>query len=319
MRQYNTPTADEIGIIMVEDGTDAERTTRDIVVKKIADPLQRISILHPSYIPMHYVLLFPNGQDGWHPNIALVSFDYDCNAKFFVKNSKSEEEVVHRRGGLKRVSLIQFYAFNLHVRNDEHIFHVGRLFQQFIVDGYACTKENRFNFIRHNQVNLCVDIYKGAQDALDQGDIDASQIGQKLILPLSFSGGPRQMVQLYQDAMAIVRNFSKPDLFMTFTCNLKWEEITHEFFPSQTTSNRPNFVSRVLHLKLKELLNDLEKGLLGTLVAKVWVVEFQKHSLPRVHMLLIFDDQSKLWTLEDIDNMVCVEIFYCNTYTKFLW
>jgi hypothetical protein len=30
----------------------------------------------------------------------------------------------------------------------------------------------------------------------------------------------------YLDAMAIVRAFGKPDLFITMTCNPKWEDIT---------------------------------------------------------------------------------------------
>ena len=33
------------------------------------------------------------------------------------------------------------------------------------------------------------------------------------------------MVQKYQDAMAIVRKYGKPDLFITFTCNPNWAEI----------------------------------------------------------------------------------------------
>ena len=51
--RYNTPTANEVGAIMVGDGTDTEEKTRDIIVKKKGGPLQRISILQPSYLPMH--------------------------------------------------------------------------------------------------------------------------------------------------------------------------------------------------------------------------------------------------------------------------
>jgi hypothetical protein len=48
-------------------------------------------------------------------------------------------------------------------------------------------------------------------------------------LPSSFTGGPRQMHKLYQDGMAIVRVFGKPDLFITITCNPKWPEIQNAF------------------------------------------------------------------------------------------
>jgi hypothetical protein len=33
------------------------------------------------------------------------------------------------------------------------------------------------------------------------------------------------MAQKYQDAMAIVRELGKPDVFMTMTCNPDWDEI----------------------------------------------------------------------------------------------
>ena len=41
----------------------------------------------------------------------------------------------------------------------------------------------------------------------------------------------RNMLQLYQDAMAIVRKYGEPDLFITMTCNLKWREIEENLLP----------------------------------------------------------------------------------------
>ena len=81
------------------------------------------------------------------------------------------------------------------------------------------------------------------------------------------------MTQLYQDAMGIVRNYGKPDIFLTFTCDTKWEEITQSLLLGQVANDRPDLVSRVFRMKLKELISDLEKGLLGQPVGKVWVVE----------------------------------------------
>ena len=49
--------------------------------------------------------------------------------------------------------------------------------------------------------------------------------GKRLIMPTSFVGGPRNMSQLYQDAMALIRKHGRPDLFITFTCNPKWPEL----------------------------------------------------------------------------------------------
>ena len=61
-----------------------------------------------------------------------------------------------------------------------------------------------------------------------EGDVEGSNIGKRIILPSSFMGGAKYQHQLYQDAMAIVRRFGKPDFFITFTCNPGWREITDE-------------------------------------------------------------------------------------------
>ena len=70
------------------------------------------------------------------------------------------------------------------------------------------------------------------------------------------------MVQNYQDAMAICRFYGPPDLFITFTCNTKWQEIADAlaFIPGQKPSARPDIVSRVFKLKVEELISVLKKG-----------------------------------------------------------
>ena len=47
-------------------------------------------------------------------------------------------------------------------------------------------------------------------DAVHSGDTNAKEVGRNIILP-SYTGSPRQMFELYQDAMSIVRKFGKPD------------------------------------------------------------------------------------------------------------
>lgn len=96
------------------------------------------------------------------------------------------------------------------------------------------------------------------------------------------------MHQMYQDAMAIVRRFGKPDLFITFTCNPKWPDIERNLLSGQTSTDRPDLVARVFHLKLKELLKDITvKNVFGKVIAVVYTIEFQKRGLPHAHILLI--------------------------------
>jgi len=49
----------------------------------------------------------------------------------------------------------------------------------------------------------------------------------------------RHMHEYAQDAMAYVRQYSWPDLFITFSCNSKWIEITQLLLPGQSSSDCP--------------------------------------------------------------------------------
>ena len=142
-----------------------------------------------------------------------------------------------------------------------------------------------------------------------------------IILPSTYINSPRHMTQLYQDSMAIVRDLGPPDLFVTVTCNPNWIEITRELLPYQgkyiknknyrkiVACDRPDLCSRVYNMQLKCILNDLmEKNILGKVVGKIHVIEFQKRGLPHAHILLIlhstdkprsFDDYDKLGFLQD--------------------
>jgi hypothetical protein len=90
-----------------------------------------------------------------------------------------------------------------------------------------------------------------------------------MIFPSSFQGDERAMGQLYQDAMAKIRKFGKPDLFVTFTCNPKWKEIINALLPGQTAKNRPELVTHVFNLKLDALLKDIKDNVLGNVIAKI--------------------------------------------------
>ncbi|PKY50734.1 hypothetical protein RhiirA4_546135 [Rhizophagus irregularis] len=70
--RYNTSAASDVAAIMVGDGYEVKPSNRDIVLNLCDRTLQRIFKLHPSYDPLQYVLLFPNGDDGWHLDIPLT-------------------------------------------------------------------------------------------------------------------------------------------------------------------------------------------------------------------------------------------------------
>ena len=125
----------------------------------------------------------------------------------------------------------------------------------------------RLNWLRRNQDKLRVEKYSGFRDAV-RNETDLNGVGRPVVLPSSFTGGPRYMQQLYQDAMAICRRKGKPDLFITMTCNPQWPEVQDALLPGQQANDRPDLLARVFRLKLKALIHDLTKDhVLGHCIA----------------------------------------------------
>jgi hypothetical protein len=81
------------------------------------------------------------------------------------------------------------------------------------------------------------------------------------VLPSSFIGSPKYMIENYQDTMAFCRWADYPDLFITFTRNIKWPkiEIFLSMHHSQKPEDRPDILGRVFKIKFDQLLHDLKK------------------------------------------------------------
>jgi len=73
---YNAPIVDEVGALMVGGDVD-EADTRNIVMHLTNGYFQCISPPHNAYTPLHYVLLFLYGCNGWHDDIPLNGFQWD--------------------------------------------------------------------------------------------------------------------------------------------------------------------------------------------------------------------------------------------------
>ena len=79
--------------------------------------------------------------------------------------------------------------------------------------------------------------------------LQIENIVKHIILPSSFVGSPRDMNQCYQDAMSLVKNFGKPYLFLTMTCNPSWEEIKKELLEGETSHDHLDLLTRILSWK----------------------------------------------------------------------
>jgi hypothetical protein len=159
------------------------------------------------------------------------------------------------------VSVRDYYCYKFQIRPGvfNPILHGKWLFQQFAVDMYIKIESSRLDYIRRNQDRLRANLYLGLVDSMLDGDIRAEKVGKRTMLSTSFIGGPRDMRHQYMDAMALVRKFGKPEIFLTMTCNPNWDEISRELLPGQTPQDGPHLVVRVFHAKLQELKHKLTK------------------------------------------------------------
>jgi hypothetical protein len=64
-RRYDQQTYPEIAAMVVENSVDGSVDPHAIVMRDQMNGLRVISALHASYTPLHYVLMFPFGGEGW--------------------------------------------------------------------------------------------------------------------------------------------------------------------------------------------------------------------------------------------------------------
>ncbi len=122
-RRYNLPTVDELAAIIPGDGSEPVKNDRDIVLRMHDDSLKRISQLHPSYQPLHYVLLFPHGELGWNIHMLL------------------EETETSERREQKKITQHMYYAYRLQdrptIEPNAPLYRGERLYHQYIVDAWG--------------------------------------------------------------------------------------------------------------------------------------------------------------------------------------
>uniref|UniRef100_A0A0D3AA09 Helitron helicase-like domain-containing protein n=1 Tax=Brassica oleracea var. oleracea TaxID=109376 RepID=A0A0D3AA09_BRAOL len=290
-RQYDLPTAGEIGGLIIGD-FNSEAAGKDIVLEYKSSKLQRISDLHPLFMSLQYPLLFPYGEYSYDERIP-----YDVSV-----NSKIKRECMTMR---------EYYAHQIQTRPSEGmtIIKSGKLLHQYIVDTYTATEQERLRFLRLNQKQLRAELYTNVCDALDNGDTDAAHLGKKVILPSSFTAGPCYMSEKYQDAMAICRFYGNPHLFITFTANPNWVELKEHLdaYRGDSPNNRPDLECRVFKLKLNEMLSDFKKGVFFPKPVAVFSHDQLYVALSRVTTpdgLKILDDSDNTTRKDVVTNIV---------------
>lgn len=180
--------------------------------------------------------------------------------------------------------------------------------QEWVVDAWATIEQKRLSWLRNNQQTLRADSYSSFEDAVAEG-LPLRQIGVRTVLPSSHLGSPRYMSQSYHDCMAIVTSRGKPSLFITMTTNSRWPEILEQLDAGETTSDRPDIVARVFHLKLEAVLKEIFQDMIfGQVLGGTYVVEYQKRGLPHAHILVILHPRARPVSPAHIDKIVSAKL-----------
>ncbi|XP_065683238.1 uncharacterized protein LOC136096046 [Hydra vulgaris] len=243
-RRYNLPSHEEVAIVFVgNDG--APPPSREVVIYPRGQPLKTISSMSANLHPMIYPIFYniPRGDAGWHDQL-----EHNPDRATRVRN---------------RVTLSQYYNYRLSIRQTfSPIFYGIKLFQQYAVDAYVKIEGQRLAFIRNNQNKLRSEQYDTLHEYVNNAANNLNvRPGRVVILLSSYVESPRALKENFEDAMAIIKKYGKPDLFITFTCNPKWREIIEN---GESATDRPDLVCRVFKMKLKCFLDDIFKhGVLG--------------------------------------------------------
>jgi hypothetical protein len=312
-RRYNMPTERHtIAAVFLDEG--ATPNGRDFWVHQRGQAMPRqVKELEEKFLPMHFPLIHTHGQGGWHPGIWLTARRGGISA-LDQRGDRPYDGAMP--GPNERVTQMDWIAWHLFERFSfasggkqfSTLLHSGDLFQEYMVDFYVQVETGRLRWIELNQKQIRRESYRGLADAVSMG-LAAAEVGTPVILPSSFIGGPRNMTQLYQDAMGFVRVLGSPSYFVTMTCNPKWREIQENLGPGQKASDRPELVVRVFQAKLQALLEDLKKQeMFGEVTGMVHTIEFQKRGLPHARILLMVRSPFRPKTAEDVDQVVSTEI-----------
>ncbi|XP_071692044.1 uncharacterized protein [Rutidosis leptorrhynchoides] len=293
-RQYNTPSVSEVAVLVTSD-FGQNTTSRDIIVNKKNSASKRISELHQLYMSLQYPLLFPYGETSYHERIP-----YHNNNR-------------RRKTNRSFLTMREYCCYRIQQRDNEGttLLRGGRLFQQYLVDAYTAIEEQRLRWLRNHQNDLWTNKYHNVCDAVTRGDTKVESIGKRIVLPSTYIGSPRYMMQNYQDAMALCREFDNPDLFITFTANPNWPEIDAmiSFIVGQKPHDRVDIEARVFKLKLNGLIDEIMKDhIFGACQVGIYVIEFQKRGLPHAHILIWLKNQYKCHIPSDIDDLIPAEI-----------
>ena len=255
-RLYNLPSVDELAVVV---NFNYGVGNRDIIIRRNGHP-QRISEFNAMYDPLHYILMHSYGHQGF---------------QFYIPQCNESS---------KWISVRDYYAFQLQIREQLNYQYFGRLFHEFIIDMAVKVITNKLQWYQTHQDRFRYEIQSGIADAVENG-LNAGNVGTMMILPHHFVGSPRFYRELYLNSLEICRRLGAPTLTLTFTANPNWPEVRRNILDFQDPNDRIDVIVRVFFLKLNKLKKILkDEEYFGPVKSYMHVIEYQKRGM---YILLI--------------------------------
>ena len=272
--------------------------------------------------PLCYVLLFPFAERGWCRDISksIGFMSYMCSRlKMPERTYESDFDPVETNQVAYEVDnphglLRQWNKSNTKLLATNRFQLMHRLTQYYLVEqlsraldfklqwhkknrGYIFGERSLYSSSALDDANEHND-YNGPENFGEEGleDNDNSDGGKKkksTFLASSFNGSPRHLNDLAHNALTIVTELGKPDLFITGTTNPLWPEIEERLFKGQTAYDRPDIVCEVFHARLEALLHNLRSGKyfgFRKTAYDIRVIEYQHRGLPHFHLVCKLQD-----------------------------
>ena len=260
--------------------------------------------------PTHFPLLFPGGQDGWSRGVRVPSTARDANGVRIQRSVTPKE-------------WYNYYSFERrrHPRSplgpeglwDSSLHRAGRLFQEYICWGWVKAEDRNLSYIAsvHGQRAIRAEKYGNLRDHVSGTD-HLLHVG-RIVLPCTVRGSPRKMKKNFEDAMATVRVFGTPSLFITFTASAGAPEVkaclNAQGLKGQTAVDRWDLVSAVFNEHVRCMIRELMvDNVFGEAVARFHVLEFQKRGLPHVHLLVWLAEGDAVTDASSIDSIISAQL-----------
>ncbi|CAN1132891.1 ATP-dependent DNA helicase PIF1 [Linum perenne] len=124
-RRYDLPTGVELAGLIPDD-FQPDHEDRDIIVQSRSTGLMRITSMNPKYDALHFPLLFPHGEDGFHLGIR-----YDSR---YASETQKRKNVTQR----------EYYCYRLQFRADEGktLIRGGKMLQHYCIDAFTTVEQN---------------------------------------------------------------------------------------------------------------------------------------------------------------------------------